>query len=204
MKYCGGPGGRAGFVLVGGNSARMGRDKALLPYGRSTLAEHIAARVEAAAGAVTLVGDPEKYGALAYPMVPDLHPGFGPLGGVETALRSSAARWNLIVACDMPSVTVEFLSRVIESAETCGGECLVPVSPAGNPEPLCAVWALSSLESVTRALSRGIWKMTEALKTLHTVYQPVGEEAWFENLNTPEELALHCRTSPGVLITKTG
>ncbi len=191
MEYDGRPEGRAGFVLVGGKSARMGRDKALLPYGGATLAEHIAAQVKAASGSATLVGNPELYRALPYPLIPDVHPGSGPLGGVEAALRSSTARWNLIVACDMPSLTVEFLASLLANAETCGGECLVPVSPAGRPEPLCAVWDRGCLDTVARALGRGVRKMAEALEGVRAVYQPIGEQAWFENLNTPEDLARH-------------
>lgn len=204
MEYCGRANGRAGFVLVGGKSGRMGRDKALLPYRGVTLAEHIAALVQAAAGSVTLAGDPERFRGLPYPLVADVHPGNGPLGGVETALRSSAARWNLIVACDMPSVTVEFLAWLLDSAETCGGECLVPISRSGRPEPLCAVWDRSCLDAVTRALSRGVRRMTEALETVRAVRRQAAGDIWFENLNTPEELALHCRTSPGALGKKTG
>ncbi len=204
MERCVRPGGRAGFVLVGGQSARMGRDKALLPYGGATLAEHVAARVQAAAGSVTLVGHPERYGALPYPLIPDIRAGNGPLGGVEAALRNTTARWNLIVACDMPSLTVDFLASLLAAAETCGGQCLVPVSPSGRPEPLCAVWDRGCANPVTQALERGLRKMTDVLETLGAVYRPIGEQAWFENLNTPEEAAFHRRTSPGAVSVKNG
>ncbi len=204
MEYCGRANDRAGFVLVGGKSERMGCDKAFLPYRGTTMAEHIAARVEAAAGSVTLAGDPERFRGLPYPAIADLHPGNGPLGGVEAALRSSPARWNLIVACDTPSLTVEFLAWLLDSAEACGAKCLVPISPSGRREPLCAVWDRSSLDAVTRALSRGVTRMTEAVESAGTIYRQAPGGNWFENLNTPEELALHCRTSPAEAATKTG
>src|SRR5205814_2477042 len=62
---------RAGFVLVGGKSSRMGRDKALLPFQGSTLLEHIALHVAAAAGSVTLIGEPDKYRRLGFPVLTD-------------------------------------------------------------------------------------------------------------------------------------
>ena len=92
----------AGFVLVGGNSTRMGRDKAQLPLHGRTLVEHIAGAVAEAAGSVTLIGAPERYPDLGIRMLPDSRPGAGPLGGICTALASTDAEWNLIVACDMP------------------------------------------------------------------------------------------------------
>src|SRR6058998_1400393 len=96
---------RAGFVLVGGRSSRMGRDKACLPLQGRTLLEHVAAAVAAAAGSVTLVGSPERYQNLGFRVIADSLPGCGPLGGIHTALGASPADWNLIVACDMPGIS---------------------------------------------------------------------------------------------------
>ncbi|HOQ46706.1 MAG TPA: molybdenum cofactor guanylyltransferase [Bryobacteraceae bacterium] len=199
MEQDGRQAGRAGFVLVGGKSSRMGRDKALLPYGGASLAEHIAARVKTAAGSATLVGNPGLFGDLRYPEIPDVRPNCGPLGGIEAALRHSPARWNLIVACDMPSLTVEFLTRLLEEAEARGSRCLVPVSPGGRPEPLCAVWDRGCLDTVSRLLDSGVRKMTEALDAVGAVYEPQVEPAWFENLNTPDELARHRPASPNLV-----
>jgi len=61
-----------GFVLAGGASTRMGRDKALLPFAGRTLLEHVAARVAEAAGNVTVIGPPERYGHLGLVCAADL------------------------------------------------------------------------------------------------------------------------------------
>ena len=62
-------------MLAGGESSRMGRDKALLPFHGGVLAGHVAATVAAAAGSAILIGNPEKYGHLGYPVIPDRSPG---------------------------------------------------------------------------------------------------------------------------------
>ena len=185
---------RAGYVLVGGQSSRMGRDKALLPYGDATLVEHVAARVAAAAGSATLVGPPEPYRALGYPVIADRHSGAGPAAGIEAALRSSPAEWNLVVACDMPAVPVEFLEELLQTAERAGARCLVPVSRNGRLEPLCAVWRRGCEDEIEALLNRGVRKMSEIVTALAPATFPADNEEWFENVNTPADWSRHERS----------
>ena len=178
---------RAGFVLVGGKSSRMGRDKAALPFRGRTLLEHIAAAVAEAAGSVTLVGAPERYRGLDLPVIPDSQSGMGPLAGIHTALSASHAAWNLIVACDLPSVSGPFLKMLMETAEASGSDCLIPTSPSGYPEPLCAAYHGRCRETIGEALRRGIRKVTEGLAGLKVISWNVPEASWFRNVNTPED-----------------
>jgi molybdopterin-guanine dinucleotide biosynthesis protein A len=182
---------RAGFVLVGGQSSRMGKDKALLPYRGKTLVEHVASTVRDAAGSVTLVGPADRYAGLAYSVVPDAVPECGPLGGILTALANSPADWNLIVACDMPSLTADFLRWLLAEAEEAAGDCLIPLSPSGLPEPLCGVYRSTCLSAVRDAIEQNRRKVTDALAGLSLTWRPISESAWFENLNTPEDWNTH-------------
>lgn len=181
---------RSGFVLVGGDSSRMGRDKALLPFRGRPLVDHIARQVLDAAGSVTLVGAPERYAALGYPTIPDRQPGQGPLGGVEAALRSTTSEWNLIVACDMPRLEAHFLTALLDRAELDTCDCLVPLPAPDAPEPLCAAWHRGALGKVEAALENGVRRMSGILQLLDTHYWPAGP-AWFANVNTPREWARH-------------
>lgn len=186
---------RTGFVLTGGRSSRMGRDKPLLPFRGKTLVEHIAAEVREAAGSVTLVGGAERFRSLNLPAIADIKPDCGPLGGIVTALEFSTAEWNLVVACDMPAVSAGFLRSLLDDAERTGCECLVPVSPAGRIEPLCAVYRRTCLPELRRALDAGTRKMTDILEALNAVKRSVQESGFFRNLNTPEEWVTHEHSS---------
>lgn len=174
---------------MGGKSSRMGRDKALLPFHGGTLAGHVAAAAAGAAGSVALIGDPQKYGCLGYPVYPDRTPGAGPLGGIETALVLTAAEWNLVLACDMPAVSAGFLRSLLEAAESSGQDVLLPAGPSGRPEPLCAVYHRRCRAALRSALDSGIRKVVEACAGLRTATLTVADPACFENLNTPEEWA---------------
>jgi molybdopterin-guanine dinucleotide biosynthesis protein A len=182
---------RAGFVLVGGRSSRMGRDKALLPFKRSTataqtMAGHIAGCVRLAAGSVTLVGSPEKYGFLGYPVIADRFEGCGPLGGVYTALSVTEAEWNLIVACDMPELTAGFLGDLLAAAEASPADCLVPASATGL-DPLCAVYRRRCVSAAESAISRNILKMHDFVSGLPMEAWPVSDPSYLANVNRPEE-----------------
>lgn len=174
-------GGTAGYVLAGGRSSRMGTNKALLPWRRGTLLGYIAGEVEAAAGSVTLVGSAET----AFRTLPDEYPGFGPVGAIATALRDTTAEWNLIVACDMPGVTREWLALLLAEA---GGDATVPVTPDGRPHPLCAVWNRSALDVVSSAVDRGVHTVNEVVRRLDCRTLAV-EDHVVANVNTPEEWA---------------
>ena len=178
-------------MLAGGKSSRMGVDKALLPFRGGALAGHVAAAVAAAAGSATLIGDPQKYGHLGYPVLPDRSPGAGPLGGLETALSHTAVEWNLVLACDMPSISAGFLRELLDAAEQAGADALLPAGPSGRPEPLSAVYHRRCAPILRRALDAGVRKVTDAFAGLDVRTFAVDDPAWFENLNTPEQWALY-------------
>jgi len=168
-------------VLAGGRSRRMGRDKALLPFRGATLAAALAQIVREAAGSAVLVGHPALGG------IPDRYPGEGPLGGILSALHHTSAEWNLIVACDMPRVTAPFLRRLLDQAEAAGCDVLLPHSPGGRPEPLCAVYRRGARQTIENAFRTGIRKVTLALEELDVYRLEVTEAVQFQNVNTPED-----------------
>ncbi len=173
-------------MLVGGRSSRMGRDKALLPLADGTLAGSIAGRVAEAAGNVTLIGPPERYGSLGYRVIPDLIPDAGPLGGVYTALSQSPADWNLMVACDMPEVTVDLFEDLFATAEGSHADCVVP-GRSGSLHPLCAVYHRRCASRAGQAIQRKSLKMHDFLSDLRTVIWPLSDPAALSNINTPEQ-----------------
>ena len=171
----------------------MGQDKALLPYRGTPLAEFVAGVVAAAAGSAILVGDPDRHRALGYPVIADRYPGQGPLGGIITVLDHSAAEWNLVVACDMPRVSTEFLASLLDRAEASAPDVLLPAGPSERPEPLCAVYHCRCLPVLQSAFDAGERKITRALTGLSTLKLPIPDAAPFQNVNTPEDWAAYAQ-----------
>jgi molybdopterin-guanine dinucleotide biosynthesis protein A len=178
---------RTGFVLAGGLSSRMGRDKALLEWQGARLIGRVAEAVAMAAGGVALIGDPARYGELGYPVFPDIFIGCGPLAGIHAALSVTQADWNLVVACDMPEVEAGFLRELLERAEASGQDCLLPAGESGRPEPLCAVYHRHALPAIEKALERGVHKVLDGLAGLRMAAHRTEGPGPFRNINTPEE-----------------
>ena len=180
---------RAGWILVGGRSVRMGRDKALLEIDGRPLALRVADQIARVCGPVTLVGDPERYAQLGLPVVADEFAGAGPLSGIETALRCAASDWNLVVACDMPALDTTLLESLFGGTSDDEADCTLPQYGDGQVEPLCAVYHRRCHAAIRAALESGIRKVTDALREpVRLRYLRAPSRAPFANLNTPEEL----------------
>ena len=175
----------AGFVLVGGRSLRMGQDKALLPWRTGVLVQDIARKVKAVAGSVTLVGAPQRYGRLGFLCLEDLRPGFGPLAGVETAVQTGQAEWNLIVACDMPNIGIDHLQRLCEMAEMSEADCVMTADVDNRIHPLCALYRNRCLPAVQQALDSTKLRMMDFIQSLTVEY--VYTSASVQNVNTLKE-----------------
>jgi molybdopterin-guanine dinucleotide biosynthesis protein A len=177
---------RSGFVLAGGRSFRMGQDKALLQFQGATMISHVARAVREAAGSVVLVGNPERYGFLGYPVIRDRLPNRGPLGGIYTALRASTTDWNLVVACDMPGISAPVLTALLDRAAQSSRRCVTATGNNGEPEPLCAVYHRGCLPALAGALRDKRFKMKDLVRELDAEAQVV-EPGALANVNTPAE-----------------
>lgn len=183
----------AAFILAGGESTRMGRDKALLEFGGRPLILRMAALLSSAVAQPTVVAPPEKFRGFGLPMIADDHPGFGPLGGIATALRTTNKEWNLIVGCDLPFLSREWLVYLVQRASRSKADVVLPHSE-GGAEPLCAVYHNRCLPSITAALQRGTRKVTDGLAGLNIETIPFeeakpfdSEGLLFKNMNSPSD-----------------
>jgi molybdopterin-guanine dinucleotide biosynthesis protein A len=183
-----------GFAVAGGESLRMGRDKALLPWGDADLLDHALARLRAVAADVRILcGAERRYLERGLPVEPDVARGVGPLAGVLTGLTAAPGRPGLFLAVDLPHVPVALLERLVERSE--GWDAVVPLSPRGA-EPLCAVYGPGCREPIRARIAAGDFKMTAfwpEVRVRRVEPAELGEFGdpmeMFQNLNTPEDLA---------------
>jgi molybdopterin-guanine dinucleotide biosynthesis protein A len=183
-----------GYLLAGGGSTRFGRDKALVEIDGKSMLLRMCELLRGLGSPVRVVVAPGKHEDLGVTTLADRWPGQGPLGGIITALMATAesggAEWNLILGCDMPFLSREWLSYLVERALASSAAVLVPRSVNGL-EPLCACWRSGASETLQHAFNSGIRKVTQAMKQLQT--EIIDESDWkrfdnagrlFWNMNT--------------------
>jgi molybdenum cofactor guanylyltransferase len=153
----------------------MGRDKGLLNFGGVPLILHTARLLESVVSEVTVVGSPRRYGALGLRTIADHNdpktrggsdkPSCGPLAGIAAALASTRSRWNVIVACDLPYLSAEWVHWLISRAMRSRGEAVVPRTERGL-DPLAAAYRRECAGPIAAALGRGVRKVSEAIEEL--------------------------------------
>jgi molybdopterin-guanine dinucleotide biosynthesis protein A len=177
-------------ILVGGKSSRMGRDKASLEINGTPILRRTADVLVPLVTRVALVGSPEQYKNFGLPALSDQWPSEGPLGGIATALASARAQWCLILACDLPYLTEDWLIFLLDRTVTSEADIIIPENTSGL-EPLCAVYRTASAPTLAGALGRGVRKVTDAFTQLNV--ERISEREWmkfspdgtlFHNMNT--------------------
>ncbi|MGB5295519.1 MAG: molybdenum cofactor guanylyltransferase, partial [Thermoanaerobaculia bacterium] len=104
-----------GAVLAGGESRRLGRDKALLPWlGKALLLHPFEVLQEVMSEVVVVTVGGRSYGELGVPVIHDRFEGLGPLAGIHAALEWARSRPVFVVACDLPFVSVDLVEHVAD------------------------------------------------------------------------------------------
>jgi molybdopterin-guanine dinucleotide biosynthesis protein A len=180
------------FVLAGGKSTRMGRDKAFLPWADGTLLSQALKLLAAVTPNVHIVGDPKKFASFGA-VIADVYRDRGPLAGIHAALSSTTTDLNLMLAVDLPLIEPRFLQFMIGVAEDTDAIVTVPRAD-GVSQPLCAVYRREFAQAAERSLQAGKNKIDPLFTTVKTRIVEQDEltragfsVAMFRNLNTPEE-----------------
>jgi FdhD protein len=184
--------GITGVILAGGQSTRMGSNKALLPYKGGRFIEAIYRQLaELFPEVLVVTNTPESYEFLPCSKVPDIYPGMGALAGIHAGLYHSSHSAAFVVACDMPYLNTGLIRYLADMADPAG--VLIPESPVGL-EPLHAIYGKGCIPAIEAALGAGQRRIVSFFgqSLVHRVdvdqvafFDP--EFASFRNINSPTD-----------------
>ncbi len=186
-------------VLAGGASRRMGADKALMMLAGRTLLDRAVTSVSGIAGETLIIGDRSPYHRYGVPVVADTYPGAGPLGGIATALRQARYEAVLVVACDMPFLSLPLLAAMAGLPRDY--DVLLPVTDGasgvnGGPatyQTLHAIYRRGCLPAIERKIELGELQVTAALTGLTVQELP---ESWLRRFD-PDLVSFTNANRPG-------
>ncbi len=182
-------------IQAGGESSRMGQDKALLPFLGKPLIQRVVNRLAHLADEIIVTAQhPQKYQFLGIPVIPDVMPGMGALGGLLTALKTAHQPLVALVACDLPFASHQLLAACRDLLLESGADAVLPSSDYGL-EPLHAIYRRDiCLPLVETALLAGERKLISWHDKAHVIIMPPAtvarydlEQVAFLNVNTPDE-----------------
>jgi molybdopterin-guanine dinucleotide biosynthesis protein A len=189
------------FVLAGGKSARMGKDKAFLTWQNGTFLSHACQLAGSAASEVRIVGDAKKFAAFGS-VVEDIYRDCGPLGGIHAALTHSPTDLNLMLAVDLPFLESKFLKYLVAQARESDSIVTIPRIREGW-QPLCAVYRRAFAGIAEESLREGKNKIDLLFAEIENrvideaeLSQAGFNPEMFRNLNTPDDLKEATRRTP--------
>ena len=174
-------------ILCGGQSRRMGMDKARLLWNGRDFLDRIAAQLAPADEILLSVAQPGQYGEKPFPTVIDRMPGCGPLSGLYSALTACRNDLLFAVSCDMPLVDFSAALLLLSHLEE-PYDAVVPTDSSGRIQPLCALYRKRAAPVFLRQLQNHQYRLRDALSAVPTRYLPVAAptDQMFQNLNTPQ------------------
>lgn len=186
----------SGFVQAGGKSSRMGQNKALLMLSGIKLIEYSIKNLSQIVSQIGVItNNPEIYSGLNINCYPDTWLGLGPLAGIYSALEHSKYDYVLNLACDMPFVSCELLTLLIEHGQT--HQISVPKDQKGQLQPLCALYHKSCQQPILELIKESQYaprKLFDKVKTQIILFEDFAHlknsSHFFENINTPEDFEL--------------
>ena len=176
-------------LLAGGESRRMGQDKATLYLGGETFLSLIGREMSIFPEKLLSV----RHGGLAlsgFDPIEDQFPSCGALGGICTALHSCRSNYLLVLGCDMPCYPAA-LARYLCSFLDDGCDVCLPVDRSGRIHPIGGIYAKKTAPALERQILSGNYRLMHALKTLDVRQIPLSGTAFpdtaLANINTPQE-----------------
>ena len=166
-------------ILAGGQSKRIGRDKALLEVGGSPLIERVLVRVKPLTDDLFIsVNSPEKYKQFGLRTVTDVYPNKAALGGIYSAIK--AARYDnvLILACDMPFLNIDLLKHLMKLAPT--ADVVAPLIEPFQPETLLTVYSKNCLPIIESRLLANRLRIVDFFDEVSARYVEQDEVAKFD------------------------
>ena len=177
------------IILAGGRAQRMqGQDKGLVPFSGQPLIEHVIERVTPQVDQIIISANRniEHYARYVDQVVADQQPDFsGPLAGIASCLPYCQHALTLVVACDMPQLPRDLVTRLSSAIH----KHEIAIVSSESRQQLVLLLKTSLLDSIASALANNHLKIMDWINSHDTVVVEYDDKSAFINLNTLSDLS---------------
>lgn len=179
-----------GYILAGGKSSRMGRDKGLLIFNDEAMIQTIIDQVEPAVNKTIIVSNNPAYKKFGLEIIPDIIKEKGPAGGIHATLQHTDSDKIFVVSCDMPFISSKAIQYLLREASQ--AQITLPLHH-GKPEPLFAVYSKECLPLWQQLIQQEMVKLQEMvscfdLRTINIDDNELFHDSFFLNINDENDL----------------
>lgn len=173
-------------IFAGGKSSRMGRDKALLPFGGfQSMSEFQHHKLSSLFKEVFLSSKEDKFN-FSCKVIKDNYEESSPLVGLLSAFENMQAVEIFVLSVDAPLVNADVIQTLIEASKTSRSNAIIAKSPNGL-QPLCGIYRRSIVPLAQKQLEAHNYRLGHLLKMADTTIVTFEDDKPFTNLNTPQE-----------------
>jgi molybdopterin-guanine dinucleotide biosynthesis protein A len=177
----------SGILLAGGNSSRMGQDKAFMKYGNKFLYEYSLAVLNHFSSEIFIGSSNPLFNNLEYPCIPDEITNLGPIGGLYSCLKQIKNTHAIVLPCDLPLISEKLIDLLLTDSE--GYDISIALNNSKVPEPLIGVYASSIVPEIEKMIDLKVYKIQDLLNSVRTNYIsfPDVPPETFRNINDIKE-----------------
>lgn len=187
-------------ILAGGQSRRMGTNKALLELGGETFMSRIIKQLGGFREVLLSVDNPDGFRTLGLPLVKDIYPNSGPIGGIYSALTACQSDYLLVISCDLPffdAQVADYMCSYIADEY----DAYPAVTRDGRIHPLCCIYAKTALPALRMRLQRGELRLMDAFlglncREIHFKHSAYSDDVLY-NINDHTQYMQACKRIQG-------
>ena len=172
------------YILTGGRSRRLGRDKALLRLDGQTLPERILSSIPAGYPTKIVSNSSQAFEFIECPVITDIHQGLGPIGGIHAGLSDTTSDFGFFIACDLPFITQTLILRILQNHTD---EDVFGIRGKDGNVPLCTIYSKRGLAVIDSQILNKEYSLSRLSKLLHSAFIEATDELDLLNVNTERD-----------------
>ncbi|WP_228853376.1 molybdenum cofactor guanylyltransferase [Aegicerativicinus sediminis] len=176
------------YILCGGKSSRMGTEKGLVKINGRALISYVMDALKPIAENIYLVGNSKEYLNFGLPVLKDMKPNKGPMGGIYTAMSYTKANEILILSCDIPFITTKTLGKLIAAKENQHG--VITLKTSDGRQPLVGIYPTVLRKFIAENLKNNNLKLMTFLSAIQSAELVIEDKIETFNVNSPKDIQL--------------